>query len=46
MTSTQEILAALHSGQDHRALMAMVQRHHAQGLSDEEPHGLFQQIFG
>lgn len=45
MTFKQEILAALHSGRDHRALMEIVRRHHAQGLSDKEPYGLLQQIW-
>ena len=45
MTFKQEILAALHSGQDHGALLEIVRRHHAQGLSGKAPYELLQQVW-
>ncbi len=41
----QEILAALHSGQDHCRLLEIVRRHLGQGLKTEESYELLEQIW-
>jgi hypothetical protein len=44
MTFKQEFLAALHSGQDHRALLDIVRRHHA-SLPARESYDQLEQIW-
>jgi hypothetical protein len=45
MNFKQEIQAALESGEDQRALLDIVRRHHGLGLTVEESYKLLEQIW-
>jgi hypothetical protein len=45
MNLKQDFLAALNSHMDHQALLGLVQRHQAQGMTPDDAYDILQQIW-